>query len=280
MALHPPSVAQALRMAQDQGLERLDAQLLLLHAVRRDSHDRAWLLAHDQESLAGEYISEYQQLVTRRLSDEPLAYITGVKEFFGLELKVDRRVLVPRPDTETLVEWVLELLPARAPGFSFLDAGTGSGAIALAIKHHRSEVMVTASDASEDALQVAATNALALSLPIELVRADWLNGLSDFSIIASNPPYIELGDPHLDRLRHEPATALSSGSDGLDAIRCLVRQAPAALRPGGWLLLEHGHLQAPAVRDLLATQGFVNVQSRKDLAGIERCSGGQWTRVK
>lgn len=274
------SVTEALHWAQDQGLERLDAQLLLLQALCRDLHDRAWLIAHDQDSLDSGDFCTYEQMVKRRLSDEPLAYITGIKEFFGLELKVDRRVLVPRPDTETLVEWVLELMPAHASGFRFLDAGTGSGAIALAIRHHRPEATVTASDASEEALQVASQNALALGLPIELRKADWLDGLNDFSIIASNPPYIELGDPHLDRLRHEPVTALSSGCDGLDAIRCLVRQAPAALRPGGWLIMEHGYLQAPVVRDLLSTQGFVNVQSRKDLAGIERCSGGQWTRVK
>jgi len=280
MTPRPSSIAQALRLAQERGLERIDAQLLLLHSVRRDIHDRAWLIAHEDEELSSEDFDAYQRLVKRRLDDEPLAYITGIKEFFGLRLKVDQRVLVPRPDTETLVEWVLELWPVHAERNHILDAGTGSGAIALAVKHQCPEAWVTASDASEDALLMAADNSLALGLPIHLVKADWLEGMSEFSIIASNPPYIELGDPHLNRLRHEPASALSSGSDGLDAIRSLVRQAPGALLPGGWLLLEHGHLQAPAVRHLLTAQGFVNVQSRKDLAGIERCSGGQWMRVK
>ncbi len=255
------------------GLERLDAQLLLLHALGRPQDDRAWLLAHDTDVLDPDTEMRYIQLTRRRAAGMPLAYLTGRREFYGLELLVDPRVLDPRPDTETLVDWALELLP---PAGSVIDLGTGSGAIALAIQSQRPDARVSAVDASADALAVAQANAQRLGLPVAFSAGNWLEGqVQRYDLIVSNPPYIAEEDPHLDQLGHEPRMALSSGPDGLEAIRAIVAQAPACLVPGGWLLLEHGWEQAPAVRALLAQAGFSAIQSRRDLAGIERCSGGQ-----
>ena len=272
------TLSQALAEAEALGLARLDAQLLMLHALGRPQTDRAWLLAHDRDELTGAPGSLYSLSCARRHAGEPLAYIVGRKEFFGLPLKVDARVLVPRPATETLVEWALEVLDTTAgPAPSVVDLGTGSGAIALAIKKNRPHAVVTAVDASADALAVAVTNAQALSLDIALRQGSWLAGAPGcHDLIVSNPPYVAAGDPHLPALRHEPLSALAAGPDGLDAIRAIARQAPAHLKPGGWLLLEHGWDQAQAVRDLLVQAGLDQVTSRPDLAGIERCSGGQW----
>lgn len=256
------------------GLERLDAQLLLLHALGRPQHDRAWLLAHDSDTLDPDTEMRYRELTRLRAAGTPLAYLTGVREFYGLPLQVDARVLDPRPDTETLVEWALALLP---PSGSVIDLGTGSGAIALALKHARPDAQVNAVDASADALTVAQANAQRLGLEVEFTRGNWLAGVEQhYDLIVSNPPYIAEGDPHLDKLGHEPRLALTSGPDGLDAIRAIIQQAPSRLSPGGWLLLEHGWDQAAAVRALLMHAGFTNVQSRPDLAGVERCSGGRW----
>ena len=193
---------------------------------------------------------------------------------------MDARVLDPRPDTETLVDWALELLaPLAAP--RVLDLGTGSGAIALALQHQRPDAQVSAVDASTDALAVAQANAARLGLAVQFARGDWLRGVAgQFDVIVSNPPYIAAADPHLAALRHEPLQALASGADGLDDIRSIVAQAPTHLQPGGWLLLEHGWDQAEAVQALLRAAGGEQVQSRKDLAGIARCSGGQWPTVK
>jgi release factor glutamine methyltransferase len=270
------TIAQALSAAQAQGLERLDAQLLLLHALGRATHDRAWLLAHDSDALDELVESGFQTLCRRRLAGEPCAYLTGHKEFFGLTLAVDARVLVPRPDTETLVEWGLACLSQRS-GATVLDLGTGSGAIALAIKAKRPDAVVSAVDASADALGVAQANAERLALPVEFVLGSWFGPVRGaFELVVSNPPYVAADDPHLAALGHEPLRALSSGTDGLDDIRQIVQQAPAHLRAGGWLLLEHGYDQAVPVRALLERAGFARVQSRTDLGGIERCSGGQW----
>jgi release factor glutamine methyltransferase len=219
----------------------------------------------------------------RRAAGEPLAYIVGSKEFFGLALQVDARVLVPRPDTETLVNWALEVLqfPNVPAAPEILDLGTGSGAIALAIAHSLKTAgrrgHVVAVDASADALAVARDNATRLCLDLDFIQSHWLEEVSGhFHLIVSNPPYIASADPHLDALTHEPLAALAAGQDGLDDIREIVQQAPSSLLPGGWLLLEHGYDQAAAVRELLASEGFEQVQSRLDLAGIERCSGGLW----
>jgi release factor glutamine methyltransferase len=255
------------------GLARLDAQLLLLHALGRPQNDRAWLLAHDTDALDPETEMRYIGLTRRRAAGTPLAYLTGVREFHGLTLQVDRRVLDPRPDTETLVDWALELLP---PAGSVIDLGTGSGAIALAIRHARPDAQVSAVDASVEALAVAQANAQRLGLDVAFRPGDWLTGdAGRYDMVVANPPYIAEGDPHLEQLGHEPQMALTSGPDGLDAIRTIVAQAAAHLQPGGWLLLEHGWDQAAAVRELMAQAGLAEVQSRRDLAGIERCSGGR-----
>ena len=269
------TLASALRHASGLGLARLDAQMLLLHALDRTPHDRAWLLAHDSDALDAAAHTRFEAALQRRLRGEPLAYITGHQEFYGLDLQVDARVLCPRADTETLVDWALELLP---PGARTLDLGTGSGAIALAIKHQRPDVLMHARDFSADALVVAQTNAQRLGLDVVFSQGSWLEGVTGlFDAIVSNPPYIAAADPHLAALAHEPLQALASGTDGLDDLRTIIGQAGERLKPGGWLLLEHGYDQASAVCDLLRSSGFGEVQSRRDLAGIARCSGGHWT---
>ncbi len=248
--------------------------MLLLHALGRPLHDRAWLIAHDDEALAGEADAVFGSLCRRRLGGEPVAYLTGRKEFHGLTLAVDGRVLDPRPDTETLVDWALELLE-DLPAPRIVDLGTGSGAIALALAHARPDAQVLAIDASEDALAVARANGEILKLPVRWQPGDWLDGVpGPFDAIVSNPPYIPAADPHLAALCHEPLAALASGDDGLRDIRAITAQAPARLKPGGWLLLEHGWDQADAVQSLLRAAGFAQVQSRRDLAGIARCTGG------
>jgi release factor glutamine methyltransferase len=267
------SVAECLQQALRQGLARVDAQILLLHALTRPLHDRAWLLAHDTDLLITAQQHSWDQALQRRLQGEPVAYITGRKDFFGLTLNVDARVLDPRPDTEILVEWALELLPSGQPA-RVLDLGTGSGAVALALQHQRPAAQVTAVDASTDALAVASANAQRLNLPVNCVLSHWMEAVpGPFELIVSNPPYVAEGDPHLAYLTHEPLSALTSGTDGLDDIRQIIAQAPSRLAPGGWLLLEHGWDQAAPVQALLREAGFVQVQSRRDLAGIERCTG-------
>ncbi len=269
------TLADSLRHAQTLGLDRLDAQLLHLLALGRPLHERAWLLAHDTDTLDEAALEKLAPLLQRRAAGEPLAYITGTKEFFGLPLQVDPRVLDPRPDTETLVEWALEHLPVDAAR-DVIDLGTGSGAIALALQHQRPHARVSAVDASTDALAVAQANAQQLKLPVRFIHSHWLRGVQGhFDVIVSNPPYIAADDPHLAALTHEPLQALASGNDGLDDTRTLIEQAPAHLKPGGWLLLEHGYDQAEAVRALFAQAGWHSVQSRRDLAGIERCTGAR-----
>ena len=270
------SLQLALQNAVQIGLDRLDAQLLLLHVLGKPQIDRAWLITHDDEMLSVTAALIYSELCQRRKLGEPLAYIVGIKSFFGLDLLVDKRVLVPRPDTETLVEWALTF----SGTCNVLDMGTGSGAIALAIKSSRPDWQVTALDASSNALAVAQSNAMRLNLNVHFLQSSWFDAIEEskfnmkFDIIVSNPPYIVEGDPHMAALAHEPKQALTSGADGLDDIRHIIAQAPNHLNKGGWLLLEHGYDQAAVVRDLLNQRGFVHVQSKLDLAGIERCSGG------
>ncbi len=269
------TVAEALAAAAARGLARIDAQVLLLHAIGRTGSERAWLIAHDDETLTPAQAQVYDDLCHRRADGEPVAYLTGTREFHGLPLVVDARVLDPRADTEVLVDWSLDVLRDRANP-RVVDLGTGSGAIALAIARQRGDAQVDAVDRSADALAVAAANAMRLGLPIRMRLADWLRGDTDrYDLIVTNPPYIAEGDPHLPALRHEPAGALVAGRDGLDAIREIIRQAPDHLGADGWLLIEHGHDQAAAVRALLQGAGLRRISSRRDLAGIERCSGGQ-----
>lgn len=278
MASGSPTLAKCLSEAHAMGLARVDAHMLLLHSLGRHLHDRAWLLAHDTDTLSGLQLAQWQTALHRRLDGEPVAYITGHKDFFGLTLAVDSRVLDPRPDTETLVEWALAVLPqAPAPNsLRLLDLGTGSGAVALALQYARPDAHVWAVDVSEDALAVARANAKQLELAVQFIASDWFAQIDvNFDLIVANPPYIAQADPHLHALRHEPIQALTSGCDGLNAIRHIIQNAPDYLAHSAWLLLEHGHDQAERVKSLLLQAGFIQVQSRTDLAGHARCSGGQ-----
>ncbi|HEX6708210.1 MAG TPA: peptide chain release factor N(5)-glutamine methyltransferase [Albitalea sp.] len=276
------TVGDALTQARRRGVDRLDAQLLLAQGLGRP---RAWLLAHDDHVLTPPQSAAFAAAVERRARGEPLAYIVGEKEFRGLLLAVDDRVLVPRPDTETLVAWALELLnaaplaPLDAP--QVVDLGTGSGAIALAVAQACPRARVCALDASPDALAVARLNGQRLALAVEWLPSHWWDGIGRrrFHLALSNPPYVADDDHHLAALQHEPQMALRAGPDGLDAIRAIVAGAADHLEPGGWLLLEHGHDQSAAVQALLRDAGFEAVQSRHDLAGIARCSGARAPRV-
>ena len=275
MSVDGRTVAAALSAARGLGLDRLDAQLLLAHQLGRD---RAWLLAHDSDALAPDVLARFEADVRRRAGGVPLAYLTGTREFHGLRLQVSPAVLDPRPDTETLVDWALELL-ARTDDErpAVVDLGTGSGAVALAIAHRCPAARVTATDLSPEALAIAAANARRLGLAIEFAAGSWWSAVAgrQFAMAVSNPPYIAGDDPHLAALRHEPLLALTPGGDGLEAIRTIVAGAPQALLPGAWLLIEHGWDQAEAVRALLHSAGFDAVQSRHDLGGHARCSGGR-----
>jgi len=271
------TVREAIGAARAAGLDRLDAQLLLGHVIGRE---RAWLLAHDDELLSAGQQAQFDALVTRRRQGEPVAYLLGEKEFHGLALQVDARVLVPRPDTEVLVEWAVELLRHELGGIerpSVVDLGAGSGAIALAVKHDCPAAAVTASDASADALAMARVNAQRLGLDVEWRHGSWWSALPgrQFDLALSNPPYIAAGDAHLRALAAEPIAALTPGPSGLEALAEIVAGAGTHLRPGAWLLLEHGFDQDEAVRELLRAAGFSDIQTRRDLGGQPRCSGGR-----
>lgn len=266
-------VHEALQAARAAGVDRLDAQLLLAHRLARP---RTWLIAHDDAVLAPADTEAFAAAIARRVAGVPLAYLVGEREFRGLMLQVSPAVLVPRPETEHLVDWALSLAPR---GARVADLGTGSGAIALALCHARPDLAVTATDASDAALAVARANAQRLGLALRFAAGSWWAALAGerFHLVASNPPYIADGDPHLTALAHEPRQALTPGGDGLDALRAIVAGAPSHLVPEGWLLLEHGHDQGPPVRALLAANGFEAVETRRDLAGLERCTSGRLT---
>jgi release factor glutamine methyltransferase len=253
-----------------------EAELLLQHALGRT---RAWLYAHADDAVDGFAVGRVRELVARRQAGEPLAYITGRREFWSLDLAVSPAVLIPRPETELLVELAIQKIP-HAQATAVADLGTGSGAIALAIAHERPRAQVLATDASAAALDVARGNAARVGVTnVGFALGDWCAALGNarFDLIVSNPPYIAAADPHLRRgdLRFEPPPALASGIDGLDAIRAIVETAPAHLRPGGWLLLEHGFEQGRAVRAFLEKSGFVEVFTAHDLEDRERVSGGR-----
>lgn len=253
-----------------------DARRLLAHALQRPL---AWLFAHGDEAVDADAQHRFETLLARRAQGEPVAYLTGRRGFWTFDLLVSPQTLIPRPETERLVELALERIGSQ-PGLRMADLGTGSGAIALALAHERPQAQVVAVDVSEGALAVARANAQALGLGnIEFRRGDWLQPLAGerFDLIASNPPYIADGDPHLAALRYEPAPALASGADGLDAIRCIVRDAPAHLHGGGWLLLEHGLDQGDAVRGLLQAAGFDGVETCRDLEDRDRVTIGRRT---
>lgn len=264
------SVQEALRtIGLDAGLEPREARLLLAAA---SGFSEASVLAFPERNLPDDVLLSFKAMSERRSLGEPVAYILGRKEFYGIELAVNPAVLIPRPETELLVDLALQRDFAHA-----VDLGTGCGAIALAIKRNRPGAGVLAVEASAAALQVAKRNAVKLGLEVEFRHGRWFEPLAGerFDLIVSNPPYVAAGDPHLAELRYEPAAALVSGSDGLDAIREIVRAAPAHLVPGGWLLLEHGQGQEGAVKDLLLAAGFRLPGAWPDLAGIARVSGGK-----
>ena len=269
-------VATLLRAASAR-VDPVDAALLVAYALGRT---RTWLFAHGDDAVDDAARQACERLLARREAGEPVAYITGSRGFWRFDLRVTSDTLVPRPETELLVEFALERLP-EARALRVADLGTGSGAIALALAHERPRAHVVAVDASPAALDVARGNARALRIGnVEFRAGDWLQPLAGerFDLIASNPPYIALGDPHLDDLRHEPALALSSGVDGLDAIRTIAGDAPAHLVSGGWLLLEHGLEQGAAVRGLLSAAGFEAVSTAQDLERRDRVTLGRYNR--
>lgn len=256
--------------------DRGEAELLLEHVLRRP---RTWLFAHADDVLTLADERAYAELVRRRIDGEPVAHILGRREFWSLELEVTPATLIPRPDTERLVELALERIDLDAPA-QVADLGTGSGAIALSIGTERPRARILATDASADALAVARRNASRLCIPnVRFVQGDWLAPLADLrmDLIVTNPPYIEVDDPHLAQgdLRFEPASALASGVDGLADIRRIVADARAHLRPGGWLLFEHGWNQGDACRALLQQAGYGEVFTAQDLEGRDRVSGGR-----
>jgi len=268
------TVDGALAFAHALGVERLDAVLLLAHHLQRS---REWLIAHPEVALDANAQSRFEADCHRRIDDVPLAYLTGVREFHGLALKVASAVLVPRPDTETLADWAIERLgeyPATARP-RVVDLGTGSGALALAIAAACPHADVTATDVSASALAVASDNAQRLGLQVRFRVGDWWAAVAGegFDLAVSNPPYVAAGDPHLQVLRHEPRQALVAGADGLSALRQVVSEARSHL--AGWLLLEHGWDQADAVHDLLTRAGFADIETRRDLHGQPRCTSGQ-----
>jgi release factor glutamine methyltransferase len=271
-----PDVRSMLAVATDRLGERADAELLLLHVLQQP---RSWLFTHADDVPHMDVQTAYAALVERRAAGEPVAYITGRRGFWSLDLEVTPATLIPRPETELLVELALQRLSLVA-ACSVADLGTGSGAVALAIARERPRVRVVATDASAAALAVAQRNAQRHAIGnVAFVHGDWLGPLAGqhFDLIVSNPPYIEAADPHLAQgdLRHEPASALASGADGLDDIRRIVRDARAHLHPDAWLLFEHGWNQGAAARTLLIEAGYAEAFTAQDLESRDRVSGGR-----
>ena len=269
-----PTAARLLAQARA-AIDAVDAEHLLLHVLARP---RSWLFAHADDAVTATEAAAIRALVERRAQGEPVAYLTGTKGFWSLELAVTPDTLIPRPETELLVELALDRLPRTEPR-RVLDLGTGTGAIALAIASERPLADLTAVDASQAALDVARDNAAEAGLALRLRHSDWFSAVAGerFDLVASNPPYIADGDPHLQQgdLRFEPPAALASGEDGLEAIRIIAAGASDHLVPGGWLLLEHGWDQGPAVRALLDAAGLEQVQTVVDLEGRDRVSLGR-----
>lgn len=262
-------------MAAASALPRLEFQMLWEHIL---SVPRVWLIAHDTDPVSAAHVEQFRALEIRRLAGEPMAYIVEHREFLGHRFKVGPSVLIPRPETELLVETALDYLQG-IPRPKVLDLGTGSGAIAISIALARKDANVLASDFSPAALEIAQANALALEAPVEFFAGSWydaLLGQRGFNLVVSNPPYIAAHDTHLQQgdVRHEPRGALTDGHDGLTALRTIAQGAGPRLQPGGALFMEHGWDQAAAVRQILQEAGCTEVRSLRDLAGIERVSGG------
>ncbi|NMG53048.1 peptide chain release factor N(5)-glutamine methyltransferase [Aromatoleum aromaticum] len=275
MAEATPHIGGALNWARAR-IAVVDARILLRHVLQCSA---ARLAAYPEARLEAPEWAEFRSLVERREAGEPVAYLTGEREFFGHPFIVTPAVLIPRPDTELLVELALAHFGDK-PHTRVLDLGTGSGALAISLALELPQADVVAVDRSREALWVAMANAARLRASISFVLGDWFSSLGDdhYQLIVANPPYIAAADPHLDEgdVRFEPSTALVAGPDGLDDLAAIAAQAPRHLEPGGWLFMEHGFDQAAAVRGLLTDGGFSSIASWKDLAGIERVSGGQW----
>jgi len=267
------TIASVMRSAP---VEQLEARMLIRHVTQLT---RVQLITQSERALTAAEAEQLNILFQRRIAGEPMAYLLGEREFFGLTFQVDPAVLIPRPDTELLVELALQHLPQDG---RVLDMGTGSGAIAIAIAHTRSDARMTALDLSENALLVAQSNAKNNQVDVEFLRSDWFAAIAEqqFDLIVSNPPYIVAGDHHLSEgdLRFEPIDALTDHGDGLSALRIISQQATSYLSDDGWLLMEHGYDQAEAVRALLKQDGYTEVQSWRDLGNIERVSGGKKSR--
>lgn len=268
------TVAQALAAARRR-LPASEARLLLGHVLSRPAE---WLLAHDDDDVDGDALRSFAALTARRAAGEPVAYLLGRREFHGRDFVVSPAVLIPRPETELLVDCALRRrghgVPAR-----ILDLGTGSGCVAVTLACERTSSLVTAVDISPSALAVAEANARRHGANVRFVESNWFSALGDerFDLVVANPPYVAAGDAHLDAgdLRHEPGIALASGTEGLDAIRTIISDARTHLIEGGWLLLEHGFDQGNAVRNLLEQAGYRPIDQWRDLSGIVRVSGGQ-----
>ena len=262
-------------MSRCSTLPRLEMQMLWQHILQVP---RSWLIAHDTDALAPAALARFRELEARRLAGEPMAYLVGCREFMGHDLHVSPAVLIPRPETELLVETGLDYLKGKtAP--RVLDLGTGSGAVAVSIALRCPAATVVATDLSNEALAVSRQNAIRLGAKVEFLQGSWYDALSGhkgFDLIVSNPPYIAAGDSHLQKgdVRFEPAAALTDGLDGLSALREIVEGAGRWLSPRAGLFVEHGWDQAPAVRQLLQSAGFEHVASAPDLAGIDRVTGG------
>jgi release factor glutamine methyltransferase len=279
---HPlSSIEQALQRAAaklNSADGAMEARLLLQQVL---GVNRAWLIAHANDVLQTNRNEEFHALLTRRLAGEPIAYLIQQREFYGLQLRVSPATLIPRPDSETLVDAALEKIPHPSiKPITVLDLGTGSGAIALAIAHNRPQASMLAVDASDAALTVAQDNASELKLSnVQFALSDWYANLAEqrFDVIVSNPPYIAKNDPHLSQgdLRFEPLSALAAGVDGLDDIRQILEQGLIHLKPQGWLMLEHGYDQGAAVRELMAQAGLLEIATRQDLGGNDRVTLGK-----
>lgn len=278
MAEQQPPLTIASWLRQQGSLARLELEVALCHAL---DCSRAHLLSHPEQQLTFAELKQLSHWTHQLRNHIPLAYLTGEQEFWGLSLSIDARVLVPRPDTEILVECALECLPdapasTQARALQALDLGTGSGAIALAIAQERCDVDIHACDISAECLAVAEANSRALGLPISLQLSDWFERIDQrFHVIVANPPYIDSEDSHLFQLQAEPRAALVAPNHGLADLQAIIERAPAHLHRDGWLLLEHGYDQGMATRELLTNRGFEQVGTRRDLGGNERVSWGQ-----
>lgn len=275
----PPEACVAELLREAAALATPEARLLLAHAA---GQPKSWVVAHPEARLPAAMARAFRELCARRLAGEPIAYLLGRREFFGLSLASTPAALIPRPDTELLVELALARIDAQACT-RVLDLGTGTGAIALAIAHARPQVEVTAAERDPAALTLARQNAQELGLAkLRLIASDWYRELPEerWELIVANPPYIAADDPHLRQgdLRFEPRAALTPGGDGLDALRAIIAGAPARLAPGGTLLVEHGWDQGAAVRTLFGAAGFADIRTSRDLGGQERVTAGQLVR--